>query len=275
MGMGTIKNKIILKSVIAFIIACLPSLGLSQSALFKPFNSNFYMLRSGNHLFTIHQSKFTNWRLNKNFQKLSSGKRINSAADDAAAFAVAEKFDAALRAMRQEAFNLEDYRNYLRYAEGVITQNYNLVKQIRILILRAGNGILSRQDRGYIQQEIDQYLAQINMNAKFSTFNKKVVIPQLNVQGLGLDKVNVVRNLYGSIKPVDQALKRLMRRRVLAGIKSNVLAFQIKGKYLYMVNMTQAQSRMSDTDFASELSKFHTNKAMFQTQYGVMMLQKK
>jgi len=242
-----------------------------RSFLFQPAGSNFLVYNRAGKNFYIHQNKLMRWNLMGSYRKLASGKRINISADDPSGLAVLEKMNSIVAEMKQQSMNLQDYRNYIRYYDGVLAQNMNALKRIRELILRSSSGILGPDDRAINQSEIDQYLSQINMNARFSMFNKRQVIPQLTVKGMNLEKVDVVRNLYGSMKLVDDALSRLMKMRGRAGAQENVYTMRIKGKLIHMVNLQQSASRTGDADMAEEISRLMTNSVLYKSNIGVMM----
>ncbi len=246
-----------------------------QTALFQPLNSNFFIFKSGTRQFVLHQSRLRGTSISKSFAKLSTGKRINVAADDAAGLAVVEKMNAMVKGLKQDAMNSHDYKNYLRHVEGTIGQNYNILKRVRQVILKSANGILGPDDRQMNQAEIDQLIAQINMNARFGQFNKKQIVSHLTARGLGLDKVNVVKNLHGSMPIVEKAMKKLRRQRAVSGIKENTLTLRIKGKMLYLVNMTASMSRSGDADMAAEMAKLSKNGTLYQTAQGALMLSNK
>lgn len=260
--------------IVILIISVAAGLQAQQSFLFQPTGANFYVYNQGGRQFVINQSKMTAAGLGKVMEKLSSGKRINRAGDDPAGLAVSEKIDAIMRGIKQESMNMQDFRNYLRYVDAMAGQDTRLLQRIRELIVRSAGGILTKDDREIIQTEIDQYLRQINMNARFSKFNTKIVIPELTVKGLNLDGVDVVRDPYRSIKLVDDALKKVVRRRILAGVKSNVLTYRIQGAEMYYVNMASSLSRVLDQNMAEGISSLSQKSVLLKTQYGIMMLGK-
>lgn len=249
----------------------LPPLFAEGTSLFIPSGANFVVYRQGGSNFIINQSRLAQRGLMDNIRKLSSGKRITRAADDPSGLAVAEKMDALISGLKQRAMNDEDMRNYIRYMEQVVAEDQRLLKRIRVLILRTGGGIYSASDRELTQSEIDQLLRQIRMNARFSQFNTKRVIPELTPENLGIADVNVVRDPYGSMEKVDRALDRLIRIRASAGARDNRLEFKIKGQYLYMVNLQAAESRIRDLDMAQEITRLQRNSVMLKTQHGLLI----
>ena len=246
----------------------------NNSFLFRPTGSNFFIYGKGTGHFIIHQSRLSQWNINRTISKLASSKRINNAADDPAGMAVAEKIAALIKGLQQKSMNAENMRNFHYYVESAIKQNQEILKRIRELILRSSSGILGPEDRGYNQSEINQLLRQIDMNARFSQFNTMAVIPNLTTDKLGLKDVNVVRNLYGSMKHVDNALKMLQKRRIIQGIRSNILTFRIKGMSYNFLNLQRAESGIRDLDMARGISRLMKNKVLLKSQYGIIIKSK-
>jgi len=268
-------NLFVLKIIILSII--LPSVIYAEEnvSLYRPTSANFYVLNQGNKSFLLHQNRLSRWNINKTIARLASAKRISTASDDSAGLAVAEKMNSLMKQLKGESMNAENMRNFHRYVESVLSQDYQLLKRIRLLIVRSSSGILTAEDRGYNQTEIDQFLRQINMNARFSKFNKIGIISELTIEKLKIDKVDVVRNLYGSIKLVDEAMKNIMRRRVIQGVKENVLTFKVKGITYNYINLMKSQSRISDMDIAEGMSNLIKNSMLIKSQYGLILKQGK
>ncbi len=245
--------------------------GQGNSFLFRPDKSNFFVYGRGSDTFLIQQEKLTSLQLDRVLTQLSSGKRINSAADDPSGLAVAEKMEALLEGMSRESANDEDMRNLHNFVESVVAQDQELVKRIRELLLRSSNGIMTAEDRGYNQAEIDELIKQIDMNARFSQFNKVNVVPELTSVNLGLDAVDAVRNPDGSIDIVDKVLDKLTVKRVIQGVKSNVLTFRIEGRNFQYVNLLRSESRIMDEDMAEGISELIKNSVLLKSKYGLIL----
>jgi len=245
-----------------------------SSFLFQPNGANFVVYGKGDTSFILNRSRITALKLDRYLSHLASAKRINNASDDPAGFAVAEKMEGLLKQLKQESVNDEDMRNFYTYVESAVAQDQDLVQRIRLLIIQASNGILAVEDREYIQAEILQLLNQINMNAKFSQFNTKPVIPELTTANLGLDSIDVVHKVLDSIGTVDEALKKLTAKRVLQGVKSNILTFRIEGKSYHYLNLQKAQSGITDMDMSEGISELIKNSVLLKTQNGLIMRSK-
>lgn len=246
------------------------SYGNGNSFLFQPSGANFFIFGNGQNNLIISQIKLTELKLDSQIAQLSAGSRIKNASDDPAGLAVVEKINMLLNQLKRESMNAEDLRNLNNFIESSIAEDQEVINRIRLLVVQASNGILSPDDRGNIQSEIDQLINQINLNAKFLQFNCMGIIPQLTSLNLGLDDVDVVRNMQKSIKLVDEALERLTKDRVVRGLQSNLLTFQINGKnYLYL-NLQKAESSMSDLDMAEGITKLIRNSVLLKTEYGLV-----
>ena len=98
----------------------------------------------------------TNNALQKSIQKLSTGLRINSAADDAAGLAISEKMRAQIRGLDRAVANSQDGISMIQTAEGALNETHSILQRMRELSVQSANDTLTQQDRSYIQLEIDQ-----------------------------------------------------------------------------------------------------------------------
>mgnify|MGYP001100757727 CR=1 FL=1 len=240
--------------------------------LYAPNGSNFLVYGAGSRQFIINQAKFTQWKLGKDFAGIASGKRIVTAADDPAGLAVADKMDALIRGLAQESMNEEDMRNYVTFLEGALGSNHDILMRIRELALRASSGILGPDDRALIQSEVRELVAQADMNAKFTQFNRKNVMQEVTAAALGIDAADVVRDASGAIALVDAAIGKIQAMRAGAGVKANVLTFRIEGRSLYMLNLRRSESGIRDLDMAQGVASLMKNSVMMRTQYGILLL---
>ena len=245
-----------------------------KSYVFIPNNSSImiYNTPSGAYILT-HNSRIYS-SISANIKKLSSAQRINMAADDPSGLAVSEKMRSHIEALKREIMNAEDFRNYLAYKESAISQNIEIISRIRGLAIQASNGILHSSDRELLQAEVEQLLRQINMNAEFSSFNRKLVIPHLTTENLGLAGFSIVSSPHEKIGLLDAIHTSLIRERSITGVGTNILQFRIEGKSYYMFNLQQSESRVRDIDFASAFADFSLNLVLYKVNSG-MILQKR
>ncbi|MEW8976769.1 MAG: flagellin [Symbiobacterium sp.] len=114
-----------------------------------------------------------NEAMTKSLEKLSSGYRVNRAADDAAGLAVSEKMRAQIRGLNMAVRNAQDGISMIQTAEGGATQIQNMVQRMRELAVQAANGTLTPEDRGQLQKEFAQLQEEVSRTAVTTTFNEQ------------------------------------------------------------------------------------------------------
>ncbi|MDE7168821.1 MAG: flagellin [Mucispirillum sp.] len=112
----------------------------------------------------------------KSLQRLSSGLRINSAADDASGLAISEKLRGQISGMKRASMNAQDGISYLQTAEGAMDAVTQMLQRMRELAVQAGNGIYTTNDREMLQLEVDQLKDEINRISQTSEFNTKKLL---------------------------------------------------------------------------------------------------
>lgn len=115
--------------------------------------------------------KFNNVNVNKDMEKLSSGLKINRAADDASGLAVSEKMRSQIRGLIQAEKNAENGISFIQTAEGYLQETQDVLQRIRELAVQSSNGIYTDEDRMYIQVEISQLVDEIDRIASHAQFN--------------------------------------------------------------------------------------------------------
>lgn len=115
--------------------------------------------------------KFNNLNVNKDMEKLSSGLKINRAADDASGLAVSEKMRSQIRGLVQAEKNAENGISFIQTAEGYLQETQDVLQRIRELAVQASNGIYTAEDRLYIQVEVSQLIDEIDRIASHAQFN--------------------------------------------------------------------------------------------------------
>ena len=269
---SSIKNIILIMAIVAAAGGLFP-VWTQQNAgyIFIPDNGNFIVWNFGGTESIIHMSKLTKWKLDADMAAVASGKRVMTAKDDAAVLAVASRMESVMQGLLKEARNAEDMKNYFQYVDSVLEQNSALLQRIQILVQGATGVIMGPDERAMNQEEIAQLLRQIDMNAEFSQFNTRQVIPFLTAQYLGLEGVDVVKNPYGAFQKVESAMKTIRFLRTSAGVKSNVLSFQIQGKTLYALSMAQTVSTMVDADLGERIAEIIRGGVSLKIQYGILL----
>lgn len=112
----------------------------------------------------------------KSLQRLSSGLRINTAADDASGLAISEKLRGQISGMKRASMNAQDGISYLQTAEGAMSSVTSMLQRMRELAVQAGNGTYTTNDREMLQLEVDQLKDEINRISQTSEFNTKKLL---------------------------------------------------------------------------------------------------
>jgi len=146
----------------------------------------------------------TSSALQKSIQKLSTGLRINSAADDAAGLAISEKMRAQIRGLDRAVMNSQDGISMIQTAEGALQETTSILQRMRELSVQAANDTLTQQDRGYIQLEIDQLREEINRIANTTQFNKKKLLDGSASVLWSSDNLDTKLFVRGGLRQIDQ-----------------------------------------------------------------------
>ncbi|MCH4562965.1 flagellin FliC [Halomonas sp. EGI 63088] len=230
-------------------------------------------------------------------ERLSSGLRINSAADDAAGQAIANRMTAQIKGMQQAERNANDGISLTQTMEGGLNQISDNLQRIRELAVQAANDTNSAEDRASIQLEIDERVAEIDRVAGATTFNGTDLLnaaATLNIQvgantTAGVDDISVetvdataatlavaaldvstFTNAQAAIDSVDAALQTIDDERATLGATLNRFDSVIENLTTNATNLTEARSRIEDADFAVEVSNM--TRANILQQAGTSML---
>jgi flagellin len=238
------------------------------------------------------QLEGTNMKLQKAMQRLSSGYRINTAADDAAGLAISEKLRAQISGLAQANRNAQDAVSLVQTAEGQLNEVHAMLQRVRELAVEYKNGTLSTQDQMAIQSEINQLASEIQRIGTSAQFNG---IPLLNAQVTvtfqvgandGEDISITTATLWGSavtslafdlqvtntadISEIDVAINSISAMRAQYGAVQNRLEHVINNLTIYEQNLTASESQIRDVDMASEMANF--TKLQVLQQAGTSML---
>ena len=122
----------------------------------------------------------------KSTEKLSSGYKINRAADDAAGLSISEKMRRQIRGLTQASANAEDGISCVQTAEGALNEVHDMLQRINELAVKGENGTLTSKDRGYIASEVQQLMSEIDRVQSTTTFNEKKLLDGSFSGGVGL-----------------------------------------------------------------------------------------
>jgi len=242
-----------------------------------------------NNLFKTDKSKGT---LATNLERLSSGKQINKAADDAARLAIATRFISQIEGSQQAYRNLNDGISLAQTGEGAISELSSSVQRIRELAVQSANATLSDSDRQSLQEEVNMLQSEINRvtgdtafngvsllnnassmdfqvganNGDTVTINTQNVAGQLNSDGLNSIDISTAGGASSALAAADSALGTLSQSRAEYGATIN--RFEAVGRNLQNleVNLESARSRLEDTDYAQESANLAANQIRQQAQ---------
>ncbi len=225
-------------------------------------------------------------------QRLSSGLRINSARDDAAGLAIADRMTAQIRGLNQAVRNANDGISLAQTAEGAMQEVTNNLQRIRELAVQAANGTNSTSDLDALQAEVTQRLAEVDDIANNTEFNGQTLLDgtytftfQVGANGgqtlditttamdtatLAVAGVDVSVDPAGAITAVDAALDVVNGDRADLGAVQNRLESKIASLQTTSENLSAARSRIRDADFAAETAAL--TRAQILQQAGTAML---
>ena len=219
--------------------------------------------------------------LAKSTEKLSSGYRINRAADDAAGLAISEKMRAQVRGLNRASDNAQDGISLIQTAEGAMDQQHAILQRARELVVQASNsGVLDKDrddDFQKIQDELNEIGKEFERINSDTEFNKKKLLDgnyksQYFQVGANKDQgisVSIAKTTWDNphitgdgknnsavIDTIDNMIKRVTTERSKLGAVQNRLEYTVKVDDNTAENMQSAESRIRDTDMADEMTKF-------------------
>lgn len=234
-------------------------------------------------------------RINKDLQsshkKLSSGKKINSAADDAAGAAIAQKIISEFKGLQKATGNAATFQDLTRVADGALDTMSDSLQRMRELSVQASNDIYSSSDKGAIQQEINQLKEHLSGTASQTQFNGKNVFDGqswhagINSDGSGMD-VNMPSPTAGrlglsgydvtgdfNLNSIDSALNSVNGNRSALGATFNRLEYAMQNNGYMALNAAAAHSRIEDLDYGKEVTEQKKQQALLR--YSMMMQRRK
>jgi len=239
---------------------------------------------------------FNNTQMGKTMEKLSSGYRINRAADDAAGLAISEKMRYQINGYNQAMRNAQDGISLIQTAEGALTEVHAMLQRINVLATQAKNGTLNEDDRDKIDLEVQQLLSEIDNIAKTTKFNdisllngshsdivfqvgfesdtvitaslgSGVAVSVLGVSGIS---VKTVTGAGSAMDRVQAAITKVSELRARFGAVQNRLEHTINNLGVNAENLSASESRIRNADMAKEMTEFTRNQILVQA--GTAML---
>lgn len=237
--------------------------------------------------------------LKSSFEKVSSGLRINKAADDAAGLGVAENLEAASRSAKVAMRNTNDGISVVQTAEGATSEVGNIVKRMRELAVQSSSETLATAERSYVQDEFAQLSAEVDRISQVTEFNGlkltngsdtsvsvqvgvnnssndriSITMGDLRATALGVDTTSMSLNTSASartaITALDTALNSINSIRSDYGAVQNRLGDSLVNMEVYNENLNAAESQIRDVDFASETAEMAKQQIMQQAGMSVL-----
>ena len=241
--------------------------------------------------------------LSQSIQRLSSGMRINSAADDAAGLGISESLSADIKSLGQAQQNANDAVSLSQVAEGGMSQMQDIVSRMRQLAVESSNSTLGSTQRGYIQTEFTQLSSEINRISSTTNFNGQnlldgsassgltfqvgiyntsndrlsMSITRLAVSTLGSTSLHLAScslstatNAQAALGAFDAAINQLSTSRANLGAVQNRMQVAISNLSTTTTNLTAANSGITDTDIAAETAQMTQENILQQAGISVL-----
>jgi flagellin len=246
-------------------------------------------------------------KVDSSIEKLSSGMRINKAADDASGLAVSEKLRSQIRGLNQAERNIQSGVSFIQATEAYLQETQDILHRLRELSVQAANGIYSNEDRMQIQVEVSQLIDEVNRIASHAQFNgmnmltgrfsqdgvatmqfqiganmdqnERVFIATMTAESLGLQGVQGSTDNISISTPeqanltvgvLDSALRVVSKQRADLGAYQNRFEMASVGIASAAENLQAAESLIRDVDMASEMVDYVKNQILVQS--GTAML---
>ena len=230
----------------------------------------------------------------KSSEKLSSGYRINRAGDDAAGLSISEKMRSQIRGLNKASDNAQDGISLIQVAEGALNETHSILQRMNELATQAANGTNTTVDRSAIKAELDQLTSEINRiqsTTQFNTMNlldgtfsgatnkMKLQVGALSGQSIDFSIANMCASKIGLkatlsvstftkagsyMKLVQDAIEVVSKQRSAMGAIQNRLEHTIANLDTTSENTQSAESRIRDTDMASEMVTYSKNNILAQ-----------
>lgn len=242
----------------------------------------------------------------KTSKELSSGMRINSAADDASGLAVSEKMRSQIRGLNQASRNVMNGVSMLQTAEGYMQSTTDILQRIRELAVQSANGIYSDEDRAMLQTEVEQLVSEVDRISQTAEFNGMTLLSgrfaedgiklqagantdqnftvklgnmsatALGLKGAGQDGTEQSISLSDpesanmALATVDEALKTVNKNRADIGASMNRMEMAQKGINIASENIAASESRIRNVDMAKTITEHVKNQILQQSSVSLL-----
>ena len=255
-------------------------------------NTNITSINAQRNLYQVTQ------RLSRNFQHLSTGLRIATAADDAAGLAISERFRAQIRSIAQARRNANDGISLVQTGEGALNEVSAILVRLRELAIQSANGAVSGLDQNTLNEEFQNLVSEINRIAKSTEFNGvnlldgsvtsisfqvgigvtsgvdtiMVSLTPALTTSMGLSTLNIGSNgnVSLAITQIDSAINTVSQIRGTFGALQNRLGATIANLGVAHENLSAAESRIRDVDVAYETAQLTRNSILQQAAISIL-----
>ncbi len=234
----------------------------------------------------------TNRETTESFSKLSSGQRITKAADDAAGLAISEKLKAEIRSTQQATRNANDGISMIQVAEGGLNETSNILTRLRELAMQSASDTIGDTEREMSNLEYQQLKSEMDRISKVTEFNGKRLLDgsaekydfqvgsgnnefedRITFDGSGLNAsldsigiegadISSKSGAQDSLAQLDGAIEKVSSQRAILGATQNRLTSTVTNLQVYSENMSAANSRIRDVDYAEETAKQAKNQIL-------------
>ncbi|MEH7033184.1 flagellin Hag [Priestia megaterium] len=235
----------------------------------------------------------------KSMEKLSSGQRINNAADDAAGLAISEKMRGQIRGLDQASRNAQDGVSMIQTGEGALNETHSILQRVRELAVQSSSDTNTADDRAEIQKEVNDLVSEVDRISGDTEFNTQkllngeggtsgtftfqigankdqtidVTFASMKASDLGIDGLDLGTDASTSstaIETIDGAIKKVSDERAQLGAKQNRLEHTINNLNASSENLTASESRIRDVDMAKEMMEQTKNSILSQASQAML-----
>ncbi len=242
----------------------------------------------------------TDGQMSKSLEKLSSGFRINRAADDAAGLAISEKLRGQVSGLNKASENAQNGISLIQTAEGALNESHSILQRVRELAVQSANDTNTTDDRAQIQKEVDELAKELTRISDTTQYNGQNLLDgsyssksfqiganagqtltvsmadmdatALGVNGTsgGIDVKTSAATASSAITTIDAAIKKVSDERSTLGAQQNRLEHTVNNLNVASENLAASESRIRDTDMAKEMMNFTRSQIL--SQAGTAML---
>lgn len=233
--------------------------------------------------------------MNTSLEKLSSGKKINRAADDASGLAISEKMTSQINGLDQATSNAQNSISLIQTAEGALNETTSIIQRMRTLAIQSRNDTNTDTDRAQTQKEIAQLISEITRISTDTEFNTQklvngsasaltfqiganagqtitVSIADMGASALSIGSVDLstAAGASAAVTALDGALSLVSSTRANLGAVQNRLTHTVNNLEVASENLSAARSNLQDTDMAKEMANYSKQQVLIQS--GTAML---